>query len=282
MMKNARKIDANTMTYRLTRKDKTLQSSLRRIALEQIDAGLLDMGDPALDRKQLVHNLRKRCKKLRGLIWLVHHGFAAARDEDCAIRDLARLLADSRDRSVLLDTHSSLGGDAVSSQELPLPEGVEDGFRALRDRAAGWTLKGKDAAILTIGLTEVAERMNAAFEQAMNKNSAENLHHWRTWAKYHWYHARLMQSAWPGPIRARRFEAQVLAEALGDHHDLAVYRDRLAQGPNGAPDKLEAKARKRQRALERQAYDLGRRFKADKPGDLAKRWVKWWKISRAG
>ncbi|WP_323784848.1 CHAD domain-containing protein [Thalassovita sp.] len=268
------------MAYRLTRKDNSLQSALRRIALEQIDAGLRELADPAMDRKILVHNLRKRCKKLRGLIWLVHRGFPQARREDRAIRDLARLLADRRDRTVLLDTHSRLGGDAVSFQEKSLPNEVGGRLRALRARAAHWTLKGKDAAILRAGLTEVAGRMNAALKKALKKDSPENLHQWRKWAKYHWYHARLMQSARPGPIRARRFEAQALAEALGDHHDLSVYRNRLDGQPAADRDALDARAHKRQKKLQKRAFDLGRGFRADRPENLAKRWVKWWALSR--
>ncbi len=270
------------MAYRIQRTDKSLQSALRRIAQEQIDAGMAEIADPGMDRKALAHNLRKRCKKLRGLIWLVHDGMAEAKAEDHAIRDLARLLATHRDAAVLSDTHASLGGGASQAQQDALPEGVEDGFRALRARAAHWKLKGKDTAILTAGLTHVAGRMNAACKKALKDPSAEHLHEWRKWAKYHWYHARLMQAAWPAPIRARRKAAQALAEALGDHHDLAVYRDRLHGPPATDRDALDARAARRQKTLEKRAFDLGRLFMADKPGDLARRWVKWWKISRKG
>ncbi|MYM57479.1 CHAD domain-containing protein [Thalassovita mangrovi] len=270
------------MTYRILRTDKSLQSALRRIALEQIDAGLAEIADPGMDRKALVHNLRKRCKKLRGLIWLVHDGMAEAKAEDHAIRDLARLLAGHRDAAVLSDTHASLGGGAAQASQDALPEGVEDGFHALRTRAAHWKLRGKDTAILAAGLTHVAGRMNAACKQALKDPSPANLHEWRKWAKYHWYHARLMQAAWPHPIRARRAEAQALAEALGDHHDLAVYRDRLHGQSATDRDALDARAARRQKKLERRAFDLGRRFLADSPEDLARRWVAWWKISREG
>lgn len=268
------------MTYRILRTDTSLQSALRRIALEQIDAGLVEIADPGMDRKALVHNLRKRCKKLRGLIWLVHGGFAEAKAEDHAIRDLARLLATHRDSAVLSDTHKSLGGGAAQAQHTPLPEGVEDGLRALRARAAHWKLSGKDAAILTAGLAHVGGRMNAACKKALKDPSPEHLHEWRKWAKYHWYHARLMQAAWPAPIRASRKAAQALAAALGDHHDLAVYRDRLHGQQATDRDALDARAARRQKTLERHAFELGRRFLADSPEDLARRWVKWWKISR--
>jgi inorganic triphosphatase YgiF len=62
------------MPFRLRRK-KTVQKSVRRIALEQIDKAIREVLDDNVNRHEAVHQVRKRCKKLRGLIRLVRPSF---------------------------------------------------------------------------------------------------------------------------------------------------------------------------------------------------------------
>lgn len=48
-----------------------LQEELRAIARDQVEAALSDLSDPTDDVVAAVHDCRKRCKKLRGLVRLV-------------------------------------------------------------------------------------------------------------------------------------------------------------------------------------------------------------------
>ena len=73
---------------------------------------------------------------------------------------------------------------------------------------------------------------------------AEDLHELRKRVKDHWYHVRLLRAAWPPVMTAWADEAHVLAEQLGDDHDLSV----LAAVLTGeGPDLLGAGPRRRAR-----------------------------------
>lgn len=264
------------MAYRITLADRTLTQALRRIALEQIDAALADLPDGQALSRDIIHDLRKRCKKLRGLLWLVHDGLPDAHAEDHAIRDLARLLSGNRDTMVLAQTHAALSGQAASDRALPVSPKVAEGFRALRARATAWTVAGDDAETLRKGLYHVAHRMARARKAARDRPGPGTLHEWRKWAKYHWYHTRLMQDANPRVLRPRREAARVLSELLGQHHDLAVYIDAL---PDRRGD-LRDRARREQAERAAEAFRLGKSLARPKSRKLARKWVKWWDQSR--
>jgi len=80
------------MAYEL-QLDETVEDGLRRIAVELIDdsIGWLDRSDRAPDAA--VHEVRKDCKKLRGLLRLVRPAAPALyRAENRIFRDAARPL----------------------------------------------------------------------------------------------------------------------------------------------------------------------------------------------
>jgi CHAD domain-containing protein len=87
--------------------DASLQDGVRRIAVEQISAMLGEIDDASLGRDETVHQLRKRCKKLRGLVRLVRPGFEDDRSENATFRDAARGLSALRDADVLIETTTS-------------------------------------------------------------------------------------------------------------------------------------------------------------------------------
>ncbi len=96
------------MSYRIKRGEK-LQHAVRRIAVEQINRGLKEIDDHTLDRQVVVHQLRKRCKKLRGLLAFVQTDLQAVLCErHAAFRDAARQLLVVRDASASLATYHQL------------------------------------------------------------------------------------------------------------------------------------------------------------------------------
>ena len=58
--------------------DEDVESGIRRVAYEQLDKCLDELDDDSLEAHATVHQARKRCKKLRGLVRLVRPalGFA--------------------------------------------------------------------------------------------------------------------------------------------------------------------------------------------------------------
>ncbi len=62
------------MSYRLQRSESVIQG-VKRIAREQLDKALTDIKNEDMDRHEAVHQVRKRFKKIRGLIRLVRPSF---------------------------------------------------------------------------------------------------------------------------------------------------------------------------------------------------------------
>ena len=49
-----------------------LIDGLRRIAVEQLDRAIDEVDDATIDRNVVVHQVRKRCKKIRAMLRLVN------------------------------------------------------------------------------------------------------------------------------------------------------------------------------------------------------------------
>ena len=100
--------DQSSLSYSFRLPDPSLTDGVRRIARSQIETAVAEIDDETLGPVTTVHQLRKRCKKVRGLVRLVRPGFKAYGDENAAFRDLSRGLADLRDAGALLETVAAL------------------------------------------------------------------------------------------------------------------------------------------------------------------------------
>lgn len=303
---NGKRID---MSYHFKASDKSAEAAVRRAALSQIDAAIADIGDAAMEREAVVHEVRKRCKKLRALIRLVRPGFPAFSHENVAFRDMAKALAGVRDQDVLILTADKVSAhygakadrSAIAAIRARLIEDkvtaanggmLDDRLAAFRQamteargRAEVWTVEGNGFDTFSQGLRDALKRARKAMAEAREDPAPETMHEWRKGVKYHWYHARLLRGIWPGPMEAHVEAAGKLADLLGDHHDLAVLRQALTDRPRhyGDPDAVRQFAQlvaKRERALERTAFKKGVLMLAERPGALAKRWEDYWKYWR--
>lgn len=288
------------MPYRIKRSDGSEQSALRRIAQEQIERALRAADDPATGAQAAIHDIRKRCKKVRGLLRLVRPCFAAYRDENAVFRAIAQPLGPPRDADVLVDTFDRIAAryraevdeDALAPirsllvrHRAALAGGIDT--RALLDtaraqlaeakaRAGGWRLAASGFDAFEAGLGTGCRRARKAMGKARAAPSAEAFHAWRKRCKDHAYHVRLLRPIWPGPMRALGKCAEELGELLGEQHDLAVF----AQTMGGAARELDDRAvdvmagllHTRREALARQALALGERQFAERPSALAASW----------
>ncbi|MEQ8849488.1 CHAD domain-containing protein [Botrimarina sp.] len=299
------------MSYRIeTGED--LSSAVRRIAAEQIDKALAEIDDRSLDTPDTVHQVRKRMKKLRGLLRIARPGLGGSyKRENVALRDAARRLSELRDSKVLLDTYDDLMGhyaDQVNRQafasvrreltrqrkhlttdgappEERLAE-IRAALVACRERAPRWKLDRPDARTIHAGLKKTYSRARKRLEEASHDPTPERLHQLRKRAKYHGRHCQLLQDAWAGPIKARRREAERLSDLLGDDHDLAVLCDTVVAAPDdfGEPADTEALlglAARRRRALQGEALPLAGRLFFESPSDAADRLAGYWKAAAA-
>lgn len=297
------------VAYRFKFDDATVGDGVRRIAIGQIDKAIAELDDPGLDARLTVHQVRKRCKKVRGLMRLVRSVFPDYRHENAAYRDAARELSFLRDTEALIETYDRVTGlyedqidrQAFASirrrltlrqQEAETRADIADRLDAVREmmveakvRALRWTLEGSGAEALSGGLGDTYGRARKAMKAARRKRSAEAFHEWRKRIKYHGYHARLLTPAWEGPIAAHHAAADALGKLLGDHHDLDVFAQTLAEAPDGYGSAADievfvALMDEQRKGLETAAFEIGGRLLCEPADALADRWAAYWRAWR--
>ncbi|WP_280177631.1 CHAD domain-containing protein [Arsenicitalea aurantiaca] len=276
---------------------------MRRIARQQVEAALSDLEDPERTLGERVHAVRRRCKKLRGLIQLVHPAFPDAKREDGTVRDAARLLADLRDSDVLVETldvltaaDDTLRLAAVPARTILLErratalsaadqseraERFRADFEAFLPRIDDWRFDAKGYALLEGGLMRTVRRMRRAMDTAQEEQDGEHLHEWRKEVKYHGHHLALLRELAPPLIDPLRDLADRLGLRLGLHHDLAVLADELGanvrMGNEDASRQLLKRAiSQRSEALAAEAFVIGRALASEKPRPLAARYARLW------
>ncbi len=276
------------MPYRLD-PARPVAANVRRIAKEEIASALARCDDPRAPDDR-VHDLRKRCKRLRGLIRLAHGALApsgAYATGNATFRDAADTLGGLRDRQAMIVTcdklldrfadetppsafapiRRALGRKLAAmarADEAAPPAPFRTRMRAARRRIAGWPLEGDGFDAVAEGLARTYRRGRKAMKAAHANPSLEAFHEWRKRAKYHWYHLRLIEPVAPDILKKRRKRAKELEKLLGDHHDLAVLRAELVEGsPAALDDKptaaLVALIDRRAAELAAEALDLGRK-----------------------
>jgi len=288
------------MSYRL-RFDESLADGMPRVVREQLDRAIGELSGDGTELSEAVHQVRKRCKKIRGLLRLFRGSFSASYSEENAwFRDLARSLSAARDAEAMLESldglcnafSDELREDAFGTvrhamatrrnevqEDEELPQRVDETVARLEDartRVLGWRLDDAGFAAVDKGFSRTYRRARKALDASYRDPTAERFHEWRKRVKYHWYHVRLLRDVWPGPMKVLAAETKQLADLLGDDHDLAVLRDTLLQehdelGEQDEIDALVALASRRQEQLRAEAQTLGWRLFAEKPADYCNR-----------
>jgi CHAD domain-containing protein len=278
---------------------------VRRIALEQVEKALEDAEEMADGFDATVHRIRRRCKRLRGLLRLIRPVFDGYSRENATIRDAAAELSGSRDAKVVLDTFDALLADgalslSVENREavralLQPPEGAVseqhgramlDDFtarmRPLRDRIADWDLGGNGFGLIEDGLEATYRTLREDFATASRSEDAEDLHECRKAVKYHWHHVTLLEKSAPNILSAQRDALGKLGEHLGDHHNLAVLAERLDSGDSSVDkavvQSVHAAVTKRQHDLAEAARELGAQLTAERAGAVRDRFAAYWRL----
>lgn len=288
------------MGYRF-RRGESVEDGLRRIATGQIDKALAEVDDPDLDSHETVHQVRKRCKKLRGLVRLVRPVFPDYRRVNALFRDAAGELSFIRDAHAVIATLDNLlehfdgvvEAQAFESIRRELidrrdqtdadRESIERRLSAFRDTLAEsrpdaecWVLKAGDGQAVAGGAGKTYRRARKAMADARDEPSTAVLHEWRKRVKYHWYHARLLANCWPKVIKPWATQVSRLADLLGDEHDLAVLHAMLLEHPGRYGDRKTLQAftgliERRRAELRASAFRLGSFVLFEKPKQLERR-----------
>lgn len=298
------------MSYRFTRSESVI-SGVRRIAREQLEAAMREIQDEKMDCHESIHQVRKRFKKIRGLIRLVRPDFPKTfQRENANFRDVGRELAAARDAQSLIEAYDRLAVTTDENTASSFP-GIRDTLTERRNRITGeradlskalsvltqdieqaihriqaWKLKGKGFDAILGGFEKTYDRGRRTMEKAARKKAHfDDFHEWRKRVKYHWYHCWLLQSLWKPIMKVRRDEAKQLADLLGDDHDYSLLDVLLKTETNEFPSLSEVTQfrkvlAKSQKSIRREAFVIGQRLYADKPKHLCRRLNSWWTIWR--
>lgn len=299
------------MAFRLRRKQ-SVQRSVRMIALEQINKAIDEINDEELDPEETVHQVRKRCKKLRGLIRLIRPGFADYKRENVFFRDLARDLSFLRDTQVSTETLDKLLNNSetgeepgnrfasvrqaleerrsrVTTEATDLDKRLGKALKKLqraRRRARHWNIDKPSFSVVESGLKKTYERAREELRHVRKRPTGENYHSWRKRVKYHWYHDRLLRRIWRPMMNVECDAGNELSDILGDDHDLVVLRQLFLEngeqyGTESDIEQLIELIDNRSGDLRRRAGPLGDRLFAEKPSHLSERYRHYWKTWRA-
>jgi len=291
------------MAYRFSF-DEPLAAGMRRVAGEQLEDAVHQLETAFADEPvTAVHEARKDLKKTRALLRLVPG--KAAKRERATLGEAGRALSGARDADVLRVTVDKLAerytgqlpapafatvrdAIAVQSGEAAAPPAgeVAHTLHGAAEHVAAWPVDALAWSAVCDAAVKTYARGRTAFAALDPEPDPEQLHEWRKRVKELWYHQRLLEAAWPGVVGAQADAADALAEALGDHHDLAVLAVRLrsaadALGATTASGDVAALAERRQAELEAEARGLGVRLYAESPKAFRRRLGAWLRAARA-
>jgi CHAD domain-containing protein len=284
-------------SYKL-RAGEAVPKGIARIARGRVDHALDELeGRTDSSPEEAVHEARKDMKKLRAVVRLVRGeiGDQVYRRENECFRDAGQELSGVRDADVMLSTLAKLekeipeaaAGDlrqALEAHKIRTAGGTRQQASAqvvqilttARRRVGRWPLDEDGFEAVAGGLARIYRRGRKDFRIARADPTDENLHEWRKRVKDLWYHLTILRTAWPPVMDALADEAHALSERVGDDHDLTVL---VAWADEHAPASAAAIAgpvERRRGELQAEAFELGARLYADKPGAFMRRLERWW------
>jgi CHAD domain-containing protein len=271
------------------------------------------------DPVKAVHSARKAIKRERSLLRLVRGSMPRdqRRRENRALRDASRELSGARDAEAMLETLNGLAGRYVGQVPERTFEVVREEFERRRDgarerllesagagasagsgaaagavggpavdeldaargRVAGWELRRDGWGAVEAGVRRSYRDGRRAFAAARADRSMAVWHEWRKRAKDLWYQQRLLRDV-AGPVVAGHAkDAHLLADLLGDVHDLGVLRAALTERLH-APVDSDAVVElldHRRGQLEEEALAIGARVYAERPKVFVRRVRRMWK-----
>lgn len=282
--------------------------AVRRLISEQVDGALAQL-QRTDDLNEGIHEARKHFKRVRAVLRLVRGALADTtyRRENMFFRDQGRILSPVRDSVVYIETldmlrehNCQLSAEAfarvreslVERHKVILRTFVEDGrqlpaviesLREAQARVQEWKLTAEGFAFFAHGLHRIYGRGHAEKKVAYAQPTTENFHAWRKRVKYLWYHAQILQPLWPGMMKALEREIDLLADLLGEEHDLAVLEEsqyiNALQSDSGCNRELLTALITQERARRRKAaVSIADRIYGEKADRFVKRIEGYWHV----
>ena len=292
-----------------------MRGELKRAARRRLDDALatLDslvaLDDPTTaDIEEAVHEVRKRCKEVRGLAELVRPALGSRFDSfNGPVRDAAGELASFRDAHAILETFDRLRAARPDADDASLDrvrlhqadlaaaasQSVASGderldrarelLRTARSEIDDWKIPpGFDP--IAAGLRRTYGRGARQHANVRQRATDDRIHEWRKETKRLWYQLRLVQRAAPSLLDPVIEQLHALGDALGDDHDLAVLvemleADTAAFGGDVVVEHARALARSEQDRLRAGAIRLGATIYAEPAEQFTDRIRRYWEIT---
>lgn len=289
-----------------------MQSEVRRVAADRLD-GAIELLDAILvdresvDIERAVHDVRKRCKSTRGLARLVEPALGNDFTRfDRRVRKASAQLSSLRDAHAVLGTFDKLAAtqteadtlvtemrsrqESIAMETALSPDDTErrvERARSLlvdaRDASQRWKIARSFDTIET-GLAATYRQGRSSLRRAHRDPTDHRLHEWRKAAKYLWYQTQLVHDAAPSVLGPMVDQLDLLGEALGDDHDLAVLvalldADPTAYGSDRAVARVREVARHRQGVLRDGALRAGATIYAESSHAFAHRVAEYWQLT---
>ena len=272
---------ASRRKYRL-QDGEPVSKGVARMTRGRIDDAVDELtGQTDSTQEAAVHEARKNVKKLRALVRLTRDelGSEVYRRENQTFRDAGQQLSGVRDADVMLATLADLEErypDELGPADTGPAGELRQALEAHRIRTSGGAraqLAEED------GLRRSYKRGRRDYRAALEEPSAEHLHEWRKRVKDLWYHLDILRDTWKPVMKALAEEAHELSDRLGDDHDLAVLLAWAEEHESYAAEALRAPVERRRAELQADAFTIGARLYADKPGRFVRRLERWWDAS---
>lgn len=242
------------MAYGL-RPDKPVGAELRRSVRKQLTAALEELTSPGGTDETVVHEARRRIKKVRAALRLYRERLGSDfRRSNRRMRRASRRLAPIADGEALGRAFETLvvahprevtpevaaavrrhlrGVLAEVSVRSMADQAIPHVIRRLRQerqRAAAWRLDGDGFTLVESGLERTVRRSRAAMARAKAHETSGRFHAWRRRVKDHWLQLRLLGPRCADGLATDIVRLDQLDELLGQAHDLSLLAGRLVAG----------------------------------------------------
>lgn len=253
------------------------------------------------DLEEAIHDIRKRCKKIRAAWRLVRDelGDKEYKKRNRYYRDTARLISDLRDVTAIIEALDMLEkrfGDTTyksaftemrhalqKRRDEHLPEAATrpDVMIEVQNRLERGIqhinpipLTFNNWSDTVKSVTRTYGRGYRLYHDMKEEPSSETMHQWRKRTKYLRYELRMLKKVWPDMFNPWRKQLHVLSDWQGNHHDLHELKSVMQGMVEVAPEtrrSLMALATQHQEYYYAMAMPLGKRLYAEKPKHFAKR-----------
>jgi len=209
-----------------------IQESVKGIANQFIIDAISVCKSEDLKHYEIIHSVRKSCKRIRGLLKIVRPNFGYNYEkENIFFRDLARTLSKARDRQVLIELLEQYGNvtDHISftTDTKTLIANFEYEISNRKEKIQNWKIKFDGFKSIKGGIKKTYSRGKRAMQLAHTFPTVENYHEWRKRVKYHYYHLELLIQIWPSFMEPYVEQVHQLSEMLGKDHDLSLLKENI-------------------------------------------------------